>query len=319
MKLDYLFPALNLQLFADGAAGGTGDGGTAQGTGVTGTAAGSQDTGDKSVPLSSVKYGVQEEGAPAAVVQKATEEPADLNAEFEKLIKGQYREQYNSRVQDTIQKRLRGNSETVEKYNALTPTLEILGKKYGVDPSDPAALAKAIEEDDSFFERAADEAGMSVPQYKNFLKVQRENAELKKQMQEQQTKDNANKLYSKWLHDGEAVKQIYPSFNLEAEMQNPEFLNLLKNNVNLRTAYEVMHRDEIIPAAMQFAAQTVEKNLANKIAANGARPVENGLGGQAPSVTKSDVSQLSPKDLKEIQRRVANGERITFTQPVRSS
>lgn len=317
MKFINKIPALNLQMFADGGAGGTGDGGTGQGTGVTGAAAVSQNPGVKGNSLANVKYGVQEDGAPAAEVKTAEPAP-DPNAEFEKLIKGQYKEQYDSRVRDTVQKRLKGANEISDKYNALVPTLEILGKKYGVDPTDPAALAKAIEEDDSFFEQAAVEAGMDVDKYKAFYKVQKENETLRKQMKDQQTKQNAERLMSQWVQEGETVKQVYPSFNLEAEMQNPEFVNLLRSNVNLRTAYEVMHRDEVIAGAMQFAAKTVEQKVTNKIAANGARPVENGLGGQAPSLTKSDVSQLSPKDLKEIQRRVANGERITFTQPVRS-
>ena len=137
MKIDFFIPMHNLQLFAEGGAGGAaggtgGDGGTAQGQGVTAEAASQQTKGAKN-PLADVQYGIQEETAPAAEVQKTTEAQPDLNAEFEKLIKGQYKEQYDARMQDTIQKRLKGSKETVEKYNALAPTLEILAKKYGVD------------------------------------------------------------------------------------------------------------------------------------------------------------------------------------------
>ena len=85
------------------------------------------------------------------------------------------------------------------------------------------------------------------------------------------------------------TKKVYPSFSLRAEMNNPDFVNLLRSNVNVKTAYEVIHKDEIIPAAMQFTAQTVERKLANKIAANGARPTENGMSSQGTAVVKSDV------------------------------
>ena len=139
MKINYFIPMLSLQIFAEGAGGtgaGAGDGGTAQGQGVTAAAALPQTKADKN-PLAGVKYGIQEETAPAAEVQpQTTEAQIDPNAEFEKLIKGQYKEQYDSRVQDTIQKRLKGTKETVDKYNALTPTLEILANKYGVDATD---------------------------------------------------------------------------------------------------------------------------------------------------------------------------------------
>lgn len=304
-------PMLNLQLFAEGGAG-AGDGGTAQGTGVTEAAAVPQTKGAKTNPLANVKYGIQEETAPAAEVQQTTEAQPDLNAEFEKLIKGQYKEQYDARMQDTIQKRLKSSKETVDKYNALTPTLELLGKKYGVDATDIEALTKAIEEDDSFFEEEALAKGLTVQQLKEYRKMERENADLRKQMQEQQNKENANKLYASWMNQAEEARKVYPSFDLKTEMSNPKFLELLRSNIDVRTAYEVTHKDEIISGAMQFTAKTVEKKIANKIAANGNRPSENGLRSQSAAVVKSDVSQLSKADRAEIIRRVQRGEKIRF-------
>ena len=314
MKIKNFIPMYNLQLFADGAAGAGADGGTAQGQGVTAGAASQQTKGAKGNSLADVKYGIQpEESAPAAEVQQTTEvAQPDLNAEFEKLIKGQYKEQYDSRVQDTIQKRLKGTKETVDKYNALTPTLEILANKYGVDATDIEALNKAIQEDDTFFEEAALKRGMSVQDYKAIRKMERENADLKRQMQEKQTREKADQLYAQWLQQEKALKQVYPSFNMQAEMQNPKFVDLLRSNIDVRTAYEVLHKDEIIPAAMQFTAKTVESKIAKKIAANGARPAENGMSSQASSLVKSDVSQLTKMDIAEVSRRVARGEKISF-------
>ena len=149
---------LNLQLFADGGAAAGGDGGTAQGQGVTEAAALPQTKGEKNNPLAGVKYGIQEE-APAAEVQTETVAQPDRNAEFEKLIKGEYKDLYDAKVQDTIQKRLKGSKEVEEKYNALTPTLEMLAKKYGVEATDINALTRAIEEDDSYYGEVALEKG----------------------------------------------------------------------------------------------------------------------------------------------------------------
>ena len=307
MKFKTFIPMLSLQLFAEGA----GDGGTAQGQGVTAGAASQQTKGAKSNPLAEVKYGIQEEAAPAAEVQETVAQP-DPEAEFEKLIKGQYKAQYDARMQDTIQKRLKGTKETVDKYNALQPVLEILAKKHGVDASDIGALQKAIEADDSYFEEEALQKGMSVQQLKEWRDIQRENAELKRQQQEQQTKENANKLYAGWMNQAEETKKVYPGFDLKAEMNNPKFMELLKSNIDVRTAYEVLHKDDIIRGAMQFTAQTVESKIAKKIAANGARPAENGMSSGSAAVVKSDVSQLSKADRDEIRRRVARGEKIRF-------
>ena len=311
MKNYHLIPMLNLQLFADGgAAAGAGEGGTAEGQGVTEAAALPQTKGAKN-PLANVKYGIQEE-APAAEVQTETVAQPDRNAEFEKLIKGEYKDLYDAKVQDTIQKRLKGTKETVDKFNALTPTLEALYKKYGVDAGDIEGLNNAISEDDSYYEQEALEKGMTVQQLKEIKKMERENAELKAQMEEAQRQENGKKLYAQWMQQADEAKKIYPSFDLKAEMNNPQFVSLLRSNIDVRTAYEVTHKDEIISGAMQFTAQTVESKLAKKIASNGARPTENGMASQSAAVVKSDVSQLSKADRAEIIRRVQRGEKIRF-------
>ena len=298
---------LMLQLFAEGGDGGTGAEGT---TGVTETAAVSQ-TRKATNTLANVKYGKQEEAAPPPEEPKQTATP-DRNAEFEKLIKGEYKDLYDARMQNAIRGRLKATEDTVNRFNALTPTLELLAEKYGVDANDVEALNKAIEEDESFFQDEALEKGMTVQQLKEFRKMQRENADLKRQMSDQQTKERAEMLYASWVDQGEKTKTVYPSFDLKAEMENPRFVDLLRNNIDVRTAYEVLHKDEIIPAAMQFTAKTVEQKLTNKIIAGGQRPTENGMNSQGAAVVKSDVSQLSKADRQEIIRRVQRGERIRF-------
>ena len=234
---------LNLQLFAEGAGGGDGGTGADGASGETAVAAVPQRKGAKANPLANVVYGKQEaeEATPAAEVKPV--ETEDRNAKFEELIKGEYKDLYDARVQDTIQKRLKSSKETVDKYNALTPTLEALGKKYGVDATDIEALNRAIEEDDSYYEEEALEKGITVQQLKEIRKMERENADLKRQMEEQNRKENANKLYSRWMQESEETKKIYPSFNLQAEMQNPRFTDLLRSNIDVRTAYEVLHKD----------------------------------------------------------------------------
>ena len=311
---------LNLQLFGEGAGAG-GDGGTgAEGNqGVSGAVAMPQTKSRNSNPLADTKYGIQDDAAQVADVQTkvtdadgVTTETVDRNAEFEKLIKGEYKDLYDARVQDTIQKRFKNAKENENKLNSLIPTLEMLSKKYGVDASDIDALNKAIQEDDSYYEEEAMEKGISVQQLKEIRRMERENADLKKQMEEHNAKESASKLYASWMNQAEQLKSVYPSFDLETEMKNPEFVKLLRAGIDIRPAYEVLHTNEIIPAAMQFAAQTAERKLTNKVMANGARPMENGMNSQSAAVVKSDVSQLSKADRQEIARRVARGEKIRF-------
>ena len=181
--------------------------------------------------------------------------------------------------------------------------------------TDAEALIKAIEEDDSFYEQEALEKGITVEALKEIKKMGRENATLKKQMDELNAKENADRQVASWMQEAESVKAIYPNFDLGVELQNPRFIDLLNvPGVDVRTAFELTHKDDIIAGAMQFTAKTVEKKLADKVMANGSRPAENGMNSQAASLTKSDVSQLSKEDILDIQRRVARGERIDFTR-----
>lgn len=303
---------LNLQLFADGGEGG--DGGTgAEGTSGVSVGVPSQQANGSSDSLENVKYGIQDDNTQnVADSTNVVDEKTNRKAEFEKLIKTDYKEFYDERVKDTIQKRLKGTQETIDKYNKLTPMVEMLSKKYGVDANDLDALNSAIEEDDSYYEDEALEKGLTVEQLKSIKKMERENSELKRQMQEQSQKENAEKILAGWLDESEALKSIYPSFDFDTEIQNPQFGNLLRNGIDVRTAFEVIHKDEIIPAAMQYTAKQVEQKVTNKIRANGSRPTENGINSQSSAVVKNDVSILTKEDRAEINRRVARGEKIRF-------
>ena len=313
-----LFPmVLDLQLFAEGAGGGDGGTGSEGATGVSATVAGSQTKGVKNNPLANVRYGIQptteeasEEEPPVAEETKTTEE--DRGAKFDALIKGEYKDLYDARMQETIQKRLKSSKETVDKYNELAPIVDILAKKYGVDASDIKALNRAIEEDDSYFEDEALERGLTVEQLKEVRKIERENAELKRQMQERTRKESADMQYAKWMEQAAEAKKLYPELNFEREVNNPAFRQLLMSGIDVGSAYLVVHKDEIIPAAMRHTAKTVEQKLTNKMIAGGARPSENGNSSQGATVVKSDVSQLSRADRQEIIRRVQRGEKIVF-------
>lgn len=295
---------VNLQLFAEG---GAGDGGTA-GTGTSGVNAAdaAQQKGDF---LGDVKYGIDtgEQVSDAGKQQTQSREET-----FEQLIKGEYKDLYDARMEKTIKSRLKGSKETVDAYQKAAPILELLAKKHGVDVKDLDGLTKAIEEDDSYFEEEALKRGLSVKQYKEVRKMEQENAQLKAFMEQQKNRENADRLSAEWMRQAEGAKQIYPSFDIKAELANPQFVDLLKANIDVKTAYEVIHKDEIIPAAMQYAAKEVESKVVNSIMAGGKRPSENGSNSQASALHKSDVSKLDKADMAEVARRVARGEKITF-------
>ena len=309
-----LISLFDLQLFGEGAGGagagtGAGDaGGAPAANGQNSAALAQPQTGVKNRnPLADVKYGIQDTAPAAAEISTD-----DRQAKFDELVNGEYKDLFQQRIQDTVQRRLKGNEATVQKYNSLAPVLDMLAQKYGVDASDADALAAAIEDDETFYEDEALEKGLTVQQVKEIRKMERENAQLRAEREAMQNQERADALYAAWMQQAEELKGIYPSFDLASELENEQFRTLLRSNVPLRTAFEVLHKDEIIPAAMQYTAQKVTEKVANSVAAGRRRPTEGAMTGSAAAKTKSDVSQLTRADREEIARRVARGEKIRF-------
>lgn len=301
---DWVFP-MDLQLFAEGAAGG-------EGSGAAAPAAGGQTTGVKGNPLAGVKYGAAKENAPAAGEQPETtqEAPPDRHAEFEKLIKGDYKDAYDKRVQDTVQKRLKGMKELEARNESMNPLLEILSAKYGVEPADIEGLVKAVEKDDELLESAAMEKGMDVKTYREFTRMKAENARIRAMEANRTRQDQLNQQYAQWEQQAAQARQLYPNLDLNVESENPQFRQLLLAGVDVGSAYMVIHKDDIMAGALQQGAQKGRQMLANTIAAGQARPAENGASGQGSASTKFDPANSTREQRREWARRAARGERI---------
>lgn len=319
-----LHTTLNLHLF-DGAGSGADGGGEAAANAPAKVA-------PERNPLAKVQYGKQadappEEDAPQVPAEIPAKEPENSvttdtqevrRAEFEKLIKGDYKDLFDERAQkiiDTRFKQTKALEEQASKAESLAPVLDILAGKYGVAGDDVDALVKAIQEDDSYYEDEAMQKGLTVEQLKHMKRMERENAEFKRAAAEVQRKQEASRIYAQWQEQADACKQMYPTFDLQAECASPEsgkrFLSLLQSGVDVQTAFEVVHKDELIGGAMQYTAKAIQQKTLNDIRARGMRPVENGASGNgAAAVVKADPKSWSKKDREEVSRRVMRGERI---------
>jgi hypothetical protein len=330
----YRFLPICLNLFDGGAAGGAAGAGTGAPTAAAAAAGdGSTKADTTSNPGSSrrgktgetekVVYGKQEtnpEAAPqsSAAESKTTDVKTTSNtleekrARFKELIDGEFKDLYTQETQNIINRRFKETKNLEEQLNKHKPVLDMLSQKYGVADGDVTKLTQAIEEDNSFFEEAAEEAGMTVDQYKKYQKTMRENAELREAQKAQQNKQLAEQQLQKWYGEAEKLKAEYPNFDLAAETQNEMFVRILKTGVPMKNAYEVIHMDDIKNGVAQTAAKTTEKNIVETIKAKGSRPSENGVSSQSAIVIKDDVSKLTKKDRQEIARRAARGENIRF-------
>ena len=231
---------------------------------------------------------------------------------FQDLVNGEYKDIYTEETQRIIDRRFRETRNLEQQVGQYQPVIDMLMQRYQIGDGDMGKLSQAIENDDAYWSEAAEEAGMSVEQYKQFQKLQRENEALLRQQRQRQNDQRAQQQLQQWYGEAEQVKGLYPSFDLNAEVKNPQFLSMLRAGVPVQHAYEVVHMDQIKAGVAAMQAKATEKQVVDGIRAKGARPQENGTTSQGAFIVKDDVSKLSKRDRAEIIRRAARGEHIEF-------
>ena len=120
--------------------------------------------------------------------------------------------------------------------------------------------------------------------------------------------EKAARRYEKWLGEARQTRAVYSGFDLGAELKNEQFCELLKCGVPVKSAYELIHRDELF----KIFAKEMEENITKRILAGTLRPKEAAISGSSGTVIKSDAAHMSKNARQEIIRRVQRGEKISF-------
>ncbi len=292
-----------LQLFGE-------EGGASVDTGDSGT--GDADTTATETPEAPAEG--EQQAAPAADDNQVGEESWDS------LIKGKYKKEYGSAVHNAVAKRLKNQQDLQGRLKSIDPIVQAMSQKYGIQSNPDGTvpidkLQQAIDADNSLYEDEAYKRGISVDELKHIKSLERENAQLK---QAEQSATN-RMIIDDLQRQGEALKEMYPDFDLKTELDNADFGRLLsvlqKSGAAdaVRTAYEVTHRDEIMSGAMAYAVQRTKEKAAKSIQSGLKRPAENGTTGQATSqIGEVDPSKLTSAQLKDYISRAERGEKITF-------
>lgn len=282
--------SINLQLFADGQTAVPGS------NGMDAASTGLGTSGEASV-------------APAQ----------DAAVDFDGMLKSnpQFKAEYDARVKKALDGRFKEFHSLQEQQSKAQPMFEMLAEKYGVKSGDDGSydqdeIMKAIMDDDTFYEQEAMEKGLTVAQLKEIRAMERENANLKRQVQETMQEQENRAFFSDLVQQGEALKAVYPGFDIQAEMANPQFARLIMNGVPVKGAFEAVHMDEILGGAMQYAAQKVTEKVSNAYAANQSRPREVGATGSLPSQSQFDPTKLTREQRKELRERIYRGEKISM-------
>jgi hypothetical protein len=259
------------------------------------------------------------EGTPDAGV-KSDPKP-DREAAFKKLITGEYKDLFDAHVQGIVKNRLKGPIEDAKRYRALRPTLDLMAERYGIkDKSDVDAIIKAIDADDEIIARMAMERNQTEEEFRRdwknqvqTIQLQEEIESLHREIDDRRKQEEADRIYQRWNQQAESAKAFYPSLNLDVELQNEQFRALIRNPaISVQTAYEVIHKDEITAGLLRHATEHAAQKVAASVAANGARPAENGMGSQGAASVKLDPTKMTKAQRRELNLRASRGEKIFF-------
>lgn len=239
------------------------------------------------------------------------EEPS-LEDQWKEAKKGKFKELYAADIQATIQDRFKNQQDVGQQLSALEPMLKVLRERAGVETNEE--LVAHVMDDDSLYEDAASEAGMTVDAYKSFLHMQEENERMKAREAEEQEQAFYRQHIDNLIRQAEELKKIYPNFDLRKEMENEQFRRLTAPNsgLDVRAAYFAIHHEELEPQAMAYGIQRAQQQISQTIQANRQRPVEGAMRTGAPADIHIDPKTMTREERMKLIERARRGEKIVF-------
>lgn len=245
----------------------------------------------------------EEEVADPAEKEAEKEPPAkDPEKAFEELIKGEFKSQFDSRVKKILDRRFKEEGSHKEELSRYEAVVDLLAHKYGT--SDIDAITQKMEGD--ILEEMAYRNEMSPENYKRIMDAERIQRQRMAEEAERQRQQQLNESVEKWIKESESMKDEYPEFDLKEALQNDTFLDLVRSNVPVKTAYELANFEGIKAKIRKDAEEKVSKS----IQAKKSRPPEAAKSGNKGTSITYDAHNLTSKQRKELAERAKRGEVI---------
>lgn len=248
-----------------------------------------------------------------------TKSPEERRKAFGELLRGEYADLTEELMQNAVTEATR----RLEASPAMKGLMQALQEKYGTDANDLVALTEAVRngavKDDAYYEKLAMEKGVSTRTARELDKLESQNKHLTEQQQmiqqmERQRAQQARiaELQAGWDREAEQLKAQYPDFNMAEVLANPEVEKMMRSGVSMTNAYRSAYFDHILKQQQAATARQVEQGVVNRMQQRNARPGENGTRPGGAVQTKIDVSNMSRKEMEEMEKRVMRGEVITL-------
>lgn len=259
------------------------------------------------------------EGKPLKSKGAVDDEPPE--EDFDTLIKGKYKEQYQANVDAIINKRFKNAKANEEKLKAieatmakLQPLFNAMAAKYGIKADDIDAIIEAADKDNSNYEQAAYDNGYGdTAEYRRAVErdeeLNRLRAAEKARVEAAEQDRQRRELLEGWLAESEEFKKEVEDFDFKSEWDgNDRFRYLVNSGFKVKEAYMAVHAAEYAKAA----ADKAQKDILAEIRANKTRPTESSANPQAAIRVKKSVKDMSLEDTERIIQEAKRGRKITF-------
>lgn len=252
-----------------------------------------------------LKRGQEGKAAPAADGQAAGQPDAQgaeksIEDRWNEAKKGEFADLYGRDVATAVQERFKNQKDAKGELDKLEPMLNILMDRAGVKNVDD--LIHTIMDDDSLYEEAAEEAGMSVAAYKQFKALEAQRDEALKREQQSIQDQMLQKHFASLATQAEEMKKQFPDFDLQKELKNENFFKLTTPEVGIsvRDAYFAIHHDELAPQMMAYGMERAKQQMGQTLQAQRRRPAEGAMKAQPNQAADFNV------DFRKFDRKERN-------------
>ncbi len=226
---------------------------------------------------------------------------------YDEMIKSEdYKDAHRAYMEKAINDRIKKYKGQEKSLKEAMGLLNTIGTKYGLNSEDEnyiAKLTEAVANDDSYYEKYAEDHDMTPAEARKLVTLERRVKEAETEKANLLQEEQQRAQFEVVRQNAAKTQQLYPGFDLATEISNPAFMRILAStNGDTTAAYVAVHHNEIIKGVAATAAQQAKIATANTIASGTQRVPENGATAAAPAASISafpDFTAMGREQLAE--------------------
>lgn len=250
-------------------------------------------------------------------------------ADFDSIFK-EYKDDFTKKAEEMFSERFKNKDSEIKSLKesaALTDELfDIMAQRYPeIAKEDRKALIEAVKKDNDIWSPIAERKSSTVDEVRENYDQTRERERTQDELTQLRKEKAARELDTRLQQIARQTQQKYPDFNLQDEMQNPEFRSALdfvaqrkteqnKRNgtqdevFDLTRAYEMAHMDELREQSVQKIGSAAMSAVSQSIASN-RRPKENAGSKGGTRAQQKSISEMSEEEFDRLAADVLAGKR----------